>query len=105
MSDAPSTPPPQPTSQTTFVVYSGPSLDAVRSIVASQFQVKDAFLDPNGIPTFVVAAETAKEKFKHLLDQLAAEKLIAVLRGSPDALVIKILQKPSTGRPRRRINL
>src|SRR2546426_12523398 len=92
MSDASSTPPPQPTVQTAFAAYSGPPLDTVRSIVASQFQVRDAFLDPNGIQTILVASELPKEKFKIVLDQLATHGVLAALRASEDAMVLKVFQ-------------
>src|SRR5213592_3249692 len=70
MSDASSPPPPQPTVQQTFAAYSGPPLDTIRSIVSTQFQVRDAFLDPNGVPTFLVDADATKDKFMHLVEQL-----------------------------------
>src|SRR6266571_2050329 len=104
MSDASSPSPPQPTAQA-FAAYSGPPLDTIRSIVASQFQVKDAFLDPNEIPTILVTSEPPKEKFKIVLDQLATHGLLAALRVSADALVLKVFQKPQARKPRRRLNL
>src|ERR1700756_5656003 len=69
MSDAPQ--PHLPTaSDPNLPAYSGPSLETIKSIVASQFQVKDAFLDPYGIPTIIVAAEPTRDKFKNIVDQL-----------------------------------
>src|SRR5207249_10161946 len=105
MSDASSTPPPQPTAQATPVVYSGPPLDTTRSIVASHFQVKDSFLDPSGVPTFLVYADATKDKFMHLVEQLRPEGLIAAIRGTGDALTIKVFQKPQVKQSRRTINL
>src|SRR5207247_636181 len=105
MRDASSTPPLQPTVQTAFAAYSGPPLDTVRSIVASQFQVRDAFLDPNGIPTILVGSEPPKEKFKIVLDQLATHGVLAALRASADALVLKVFQKPQARKSRWRLNL
>ena len=105
MSDASSPPPPQPTAQATPVVYSGPPLDTTRSIVASHFQVKDYFLDPNGVPTFLVYADATKDKFMHLVEQLRPEGLIAAIRGTGDALTIKVFQKPAINPSRRKINL
>ncbi len=104
MSD-PSQPLPQPATQATVTVYVGPPLDSVRAMVVSQFNVKDAFLDPYGVPTFLVAAEPVKEKFKHLLDDMAKQHLVAAIRGSGDTLTIKVFQKPEIKPPRRRINL
>jgi membrane-associated protease RseP (regulator of RpoE activity) len=95
----------QPETQTTFAVYVGPPLETIRSIVASQFHVKDAFLDPYGVPTVQITAEPVKEKFKTLLSQLAEHRLVAAIRGSGDTLTIKTFQKPQIRTPRRIINL
>src|SRR6266568_205529 len=108
VSDAAPTPTPLPAAQTTFAVYSGPPLESIKTMVASEFQVKDAFLDPYGIPTVQVTREPAKEKFQRLLDQLRQQGLIAAIRGprgSGDVLTIKIFQKPTPKPPRRMINL
>jgi len=105
MSDASSPPPPQPTVQQTFAAYSGPPLDTIRSIVSTQFQVRDAFLDPNGVPTFLVNADATKDKFMHLVEQLRPEGLIAAIRGTADTLTIKVFQKPQVKQSRRTINL
>src|SRR5437764_1792684 len=105
MSDASSPPPPQPTVQQTFAAYSGPPLDTIRLIVSTQFQVRDAFLDPNGVPTFLVDADATKDKFMHLVEQLRPEGLIAAIRGTADTLTIKVFQKPQIKPSRRTINL
>lgn len=97
--------PPQPATQTTFAVYVGPPLETIRSIVGSQFHVKDAFLDPYGVPTVQITAEPVKDKFITLLAQLADHRLVAAIRGSGDTLTIKIFQKPQIKTPRRIINL
>ncbi len=108
MSDAAPTPTPLPASQTSFAVYAGPPLDSIKTMVASEFQVKDAFLDPYGIPTVQVTREPAKEKFKLLLKQLGHHGLIAVIRGSrgsSETLTIKMFQNQTRQPPRRMINL
>lgn len=74
-------------------------------MVASEFQVKDAFLDPYGIPTVQVASEPAKEKFQRLLDQLRQQELIAAMRGNVDGLTVKVFQKPQVKPSRKTINL
>lgn len=104
MSDAPQ-PPSQTSSQQSVPTYVGPSLDSVRTQIAAQFQVKDAFIDPNGIPTFLVSAEPTKEKFLHIIDQLRHQGLTAVIRGTGDTLTIKVFQKPEIKPSRRTINL
>jgi Zn-dependent protease len=105
MSDAPSSPPPQPASQTSFAVYTGPPLDSIRSKVASQFQVKDAFLDPNGVPTFIVYPGPTKQEFMRLVQQLRPEGLIAAIRTTGNELTIKVFQKPHINASRRSINI
>jgi membrane-associated protease RseP (regulator of RpoE activity) len=74
-------------------------------MVASEFQVKDAFLDPYGIPTVQVTREPAKEKFQRLLDQLRQQRLIAAIRGTTDGLTIKVFQKPQVKPSNKNINL
>src|SRR3989475_4227455 len=105
VSDAPQPPSPLPATQTSFAVYSGPALDSIKTMVASEFQVKDAFLDPYGIPTVQVTREPAKEKFQRLLDQLRQQGLIAAIRGTTDSLTIKVFQKPQVKPSRKIINL
>src|SRR5438552_3765172 len=104
MSDVPQ-PPPQPATEPNFAPYTGPSLETVKSIVASQFQVKDAFLDPYGIPTILVAAEPTREKFKNIVGQLRAQGLLGALRATGDTLTIKIFQKPPVRQSRNKINV
>jgi Zn-dependent protease len=105
VSDAPPAPTPLPASQTNVPVYVGPPLDSIKTIVASEFQVKDAFLDPYGIPTIQVTPEPAKEKFQRLLDQLRQQDLIAAIRGTIDGLTIKVFQKPQVKPSLKTINL
>jgi membrane-associated protease RseP (regulator of RpoE activity) len=74
-------------------------------MVAAEFQVKDAFLDPYGIPTVQVTPEPAKEKFQRLLHQLRQQGLIAAIRGTADGLTIKVFQKPPVKPSLKTINL
>ena len=104
MSDAPQ-PAAQTTPQPSVPAYTGPSLDSVRTIIASQFQVEDAFIDPNGVPTFLVSAEPTKEKFLRTIDQLRPQGLTAAIRGQGDTLTIKVFQRPEIKPSRRTINL
>jgi Zn-dependent protease len=108
MSDAPppQTPQPQqPSAQPMAASYGGPPLDSIRTVVATQFQVKDSFLDPNGVPTFLVAAEPTKDKFMHIVEQLRSQGLLAAIRGFGDTLTIKVFQKPQIKPSRRQINV
>src|SRR5436309_1757191 len=74
-------------------------------MVATEFHVTDAFLDPYGIPTVQVTPEPAKEKFQRLLDQLSQQGLIAAIRGTTDGLTIKVFQKPQVKPSLKTINL
>ena len=104
MSDVPQ-PPPQPATEPNFAPYTGPSLEPVKSIVASQFQVKDAFLDPYGIPTILVSAEPTREKFRNVAEQLRTQNLLGAIRATGDTLTIKAFQRPQIKPSRRTINL
>jgi membrane-associated protease RseP (regulator of RpoE activity) len=70
-----------------------------------RFTLTDAYVDVNGLPTFVVAQEPMKEKFKELLLDLANHNLIAKIRRVEDKLVISVFPKPNLGKPRKIINL
>src|SRR5437870_4216483 len=104
MSDAPQ-PSSQPVTEPNFAPYTGPSLETVKSIVASQFQVKDAFLDPYGIPTILVSTEPTREKFRNVVEQLRTQNLLGAIRATGDTLTIKVFQKPLIKPSRRTINL
>ena len=104
MSDVPQQPP-QPATEPNFAPYTGPSLETVKSIVASQFQVKDAFLDPYGIPTILVSAEPTREKFRTVAEQLRTQNLLGAIRATGDTLTIKAFQRPQIKPSRRTINL
>src|SRR5438046_9584937 len=104
MSDVPQ-PQPQPATEPVFAPYTGPSLETVKSIIASQFQVKDAFHDPYGIPTILVSAEPTREKFRNVAEQLRTQNLLGAIRATGDTLTIKVFQKPQIKPSRRTINL
>ncbi len=79
---------------------------SIRSMLEYRFTVLDAYVDVNGLPTFVVANEPVKDKFCELLRDLANHGLMAKVRRVSDKLVISVFPKPVLGKPRRRrINL
>ena len=104
MSDVPPTTPTS-TTDPNFTTYTGPSLETIKSIVASQFQVEDAFLDPYGIPTILIAPEPTRQKFKNVVEQLREQGLLGAIRATGDTLTIKVFQKPHLKPSRRTINL
>ncbi|MGP8068374.1 MAG: site-2 protease family protein [Candidatus Bathyarchaeia archaeon] len=78
---------------------------SIRSMLEYRFTVLDAYVDVNGLPTFVVANEPVKDKFRELLRDLANHGLMAKVSRVSEKLVISIFPKPILGKPRRRINL
>ena len=83
----------------------GVDFGSIRSMLEYRFTVLDAYVDVNGLPTFVVANEPVKDKFRELLHDLANHGLMAKVRRVSDKLVISVFPKPILGKPRRKINL
>ena len=78
---------------------------SIRNMLEYRFTVLDAYVDVNGLPTFVVVNEPVKDKFRELLHDLANHGLLAKVRRVSDKLVISVFPKPILGKPRRKINL
>jgi membrane-associated protease RseP (regulator of RpoE activity) len=74
-------------------------------MIEYRFTVLDAYVDVNGLPTFVVTNEPIKAKFQELLRDLANHNLVAKIRSVSDKLVISIFPKPKLGQPRKKINV
>src|SRR5205809_5915898 len=74
-------------------------------MVATEFQVKDAFLDGYGLPTILVSAEPTREKFRNVVEQLRTQNLLGAIRATGDTLTIKVFQKPKINAYRRIITL
>jgi len=87
----------------------GPSfpidLGSIRNMIQYRFTLLDAYIDVNGLPTFVVAKEPVKEKFRELLHDLANHNLMAKITSVSDKLVVSVFPKPNLRRPRKRTNL
>ena len=80
-------------------------LGSIRSMLEYRFTIKDAYIDINGLPTFIVANEPIKQKFQELLADLKNHQLTAKIQRVADNLVISVFPKPILSRPRLRINL
>jgi len=92
--------------QPTPVIPSFPTdFGSMRNMIEYRFTLLDAYVDVNGLATFVVANEPIKVKFRELLGDLANHNLMAKIRKVADKLVISVFPKPRLGRPRRTINL
>ena len=80
-------------------------LGSIRSMIQFRFTLFDAYIDVNGLPTFVVGMEPVKHKFLELLLDLANHNLSAKIRNVSGKLVISVFPKPNLGQPRNQINL
>jgi Zn-dependent protease len=78
---------------------------SMRNMIEYRFTLTDAYVDVNGLPTFVVTQEPMKDKFTELLHDLANHNLMAKIRKVQDKLVISVFPKPNRGKPRKIINL
>jgi len=78
---------------------------SIRNMVEYRFTMLDAYVDVNGLATFVCVNEPVKVKFQELLGDLANHNLMAKIRKVSDKLVISVFPKPKLGQPRRQINL
>jgi len=98
MSEIPSRGPyPQPT-------Y-GPAFVDLRNVIQARFTVLDAFIDPNGIPSFVIAPDDTEFKFKSVIADFSRMNLVAFLRRDSGRLLIKVFPKPHPKPARPGMNL
>ena len=80
-------------------------LGSIRNMIEYRFTLLDAYIDVNGLPTFIVVREPMKKKFLELLRDLANHNLMAKIRSVSGKLVISVFPKPNIGKPRNQINL
>ena len=80
-------------------------LGSIRSMLEYRFTIKDAYVDINGLPTFIISDEPIKQKFQELLLDLRNHSLTARIQRVAENLVISVFPKPNLGKPRLRINL
>lgn len=77
------------------------SLADLKTIVSQDFNVTDAFIDVTGNPTFILAVEPVKDKFKGLAKQLSSLGLLPMLRRGEATYVLKLFSKPPVKAGRR----
>jgi Zn-dependent protease len=78
----------------------------LRTVVASRFYVLDAYIEsPQQVPTFIVAWEPPKAKFRGLLDDLAKYGLYPILRRQGQNLVVRIVERPRVKSSRFQVNM
>ncbi len=78
---------------------------SIKNMLEYRFTLLDAYVDVNGLPTFVIVKEPIKEKFQELLRDLRNHSLSAKVREVSDKLVISVFPKPVLGKPRKLINV
>ncbi len=87
--------PSQPTYATQY------SLADLKTIVSQDFNITDAFIDVTGNPTFIIAVEPLKDKFKALANQLSSLGLLPMVRRGEANYVLKLFSKPPIKAGRR----
>ena len=78
---------------------------SIRSMLEYRFAIKDAYVDVNGLPAFVIAEEPIKQKFQELLLDLRNHHLTARIQRVGEKLVISVFPKPNLRKPRLSLNL
>jgi len=79
--------------------------EQLRSIVESEFQVEDGFVE-YGVPTFHVRAqEDSKRAFLRLVDRVDPLGFVPILRREKGKIVLKAMRKPATKPSRKTINV
>jgi membrane-associated protease RseP (regulator of RpoE activity) len=81
------------------------SFQEAKTLVSSRFTVTDSYVDPQGIPTFVIRSEPAKLKFESLVNEMSEKDLVPTLRPEKDDLLIRVFPAPKLKPTRPLINL
>ncbi|MEM2106916.1 MAG: site-2 protease family protein [Candidatus Bathyarchaeia archaeon] len=81
------------------------SLADLKSIVSEFFNVKDAFIDVAGNPTFILQIEHVKLKFKEFSKRMLDLQLFPILRRSETSLVLKVFSRPKPKQERKGLGL
>ncbi|MFQ5758254.1 MAG: site-2 protease family protein [Candidatus Bathyarchaeia archaeon] len=79
--------------------------EQLRSIVESEFQVEDSFVE-YGVPTFhIKLQEDSKKAFLRLVERLEPMGFVPVLRRREEKIVLQAMRKPPTKPSRKIINI
>ncbi|MGQ9542630.1 MAG: site-2 protease family protein [Candidatus Bathyarchaeia archaeon] len=81
------------------------SLADLKAMVSELFDVKDAFIDIAGNPTFILPVGPVKSKFKGLSMRMLSLQLIPILRRSGSSLILKIFTRPKVRQDRKGLGL
>ena len=80
-------------------------LPELRSLIERKFRVTDVFFDQTGTYAFVVADDPFKQKFVELVNELASDNFIPVIRRENQRLTIRVLRRAPPKQTRPIINL
>ena len=83
----------------------GPAFVDLRNVIEARFTILDAFIDPNGIPSFVIAPGDTEHKFESVVNDFSKMNLVAFLRRDEGRLLIKVFTKLRTKPSRSGMNL
>ncbi|MFQ6065100.1 MAG: site-2 protease family protein [Candidatus Bathyarchaeia archaeon] len=79
--------------------------EQIRSLVESEFQVEEGFLE-YGVPTFYITQqEDSKKAFLRLVKRLDPLSLVPILRRREEKIVLQAIRKPPTKSSRKTINI
>ncbi len=70
------------------------SFPELRDKVSTHFQVLDSYIDPRGIPTFILSPGDFKVRFKGMILELEKHSLLPILRKEWNSIVLRIFSKP-----------
>ena len=81
------------------------SLADLKSMVSEFFNVKDAFIDVAGNPTFILQIEPVKLKFKEFSKRMLDLQLLPILRRSENSLILKVFSRPKPRQERKGLGM
>lgn len=81
------------------------SLADLKSMVSEFFNVKDAFIDVAGNPTFILQIEPVKLKFKEFSKRMLDLQLLPILRRSETSLILKVFSRPKPRQERKGLGM
>jgi membrane-associated protease RseP (regulator of RpoE activity) len=74
-------------------------------MVSEFFNVKDAFIDVAGNPTFILQIEPVKLKFKEFSKRMLDLQLLPILRRSENSLILKVFSRPKPRQERKGLGM
>lgn len=88
------------------------SLGEMKELVSEKLEVIDAYIDTQGVPTFIISniylstiPKRLEDRFKKLVFDCYKSNLMPLLRKEKDQLVLRIYSKPPVKKARTNINI